>query len=151
MVPLLKAPALSPPSYPARSRCDQGQQIPAKPSNLSTDGGSGHRIQEIREAVQAHLELAGAAEPQVVLPRQLWDSVAGLVDCDAALVAADQLVVVKVHIAVADCAAITSPAHLPASDASASTAHITAHTDSLALRYSDSFTEQCWISGCTYQ
>ena len=62
-----------------------------------------------------HLELAGTAEPEVVFPRELRHSVAGLVDSDAAVVTADQLVRIKVHIAVTHSAAITRPTHLRSS------------------------------------
>lgn len=74
---------------------------------LMTVGGS---------AVAAHeetdLELAGTTEPQVILAGQLGHSIAGLVHCDAALVATDQLVKVKVNVAVADTAAVSRPPHL---------------------------------------
>ena len=59
-----------------------------------------------------HLELACAAEPHVVNPRQFRDAVAGLMHGDAAHVAADELIRVKVHVAVAHAAAVSSPAHL---------------------------------------
>ena len=59
-----------------------------------------------------YFELAGAAQPQIVLPRQLGHAVAGLVHRDAALVAAHQLVEIKVHVAVTHRAAIAGPPHL---------------------------------------
>ena len=64
-----------------------------------------------------YLELAGAAEPEVIFSWELGDSVAGLVDSDPALVAAHQLVIVKVNIAVTHSAPVTRPPHLPNSSA----------------------------------
>ena len=69
-------------------------------------------------AAPAHLELAGAAEPHVVLAGQVGHAVAALVDGEAAGVAADQLVGVEVHLAVAHRAAVARPAHLPRRHAS---------------------------------
>ena len=60
----------------------------------------------------SHLELACSAQPHVVHAGQLGHAVAGLVHRDAAHVAADELVRVEVHVAVADAAPVPSPPHL---------------------------------------
>lgn len=62
-----------------------------------------------------YLELTGSAEPHVILPRQLLHAIAGLVDCDATHVTADQLVLVIVHITVTNRTPVSRPPYLQTS------------------------------------
>ena len=59
-----------------------------------------------------YLELTSSAEPHVILAWQLLHPIARLVHGDATHIAAHQLVLVIVHIAVTHCASVTCPPHL---------------------------------------
>ena len=75
-----------------------------------------------------YLEHTSSAEPHVIFARQLLHTIAGLVHRDAAHIAAHQLILVIVHIAVTHCAAVASPAHLqPGSRASWAASTLDAH------------------------
>ena len=87
--------------------------VPTNKWRGTQEQGKTHTVRHpMHRSSNRHLEFTGSAKPHVILARQLLYSIAGLMDCDAAHVTADQLVLVIVHIAVTHRAAITSPPHL---------------------------------------